>query len=125
MRDLNSNIAIIPSIPPAVYITDTNGTGVDLLGFNSAVVEFSTGADVGGTHAPKIQESDVLGSGYTDVAAVDLIGSLPADMAAASVYRQGYKGNKQFIRAVVISSTTSLAYAANVIKGNPDQRPTS
>ncbi len=121
--DLRNNIDIVQSIPPAVQSADATGTGVDLANFHSAMVEFITGADVAGTHAPKIQESDVLGSGYTDVEAGDLIGTLPADMAADSVFRQGYKGSKQFIRAFVTTSGASLIYGANVIRANPRKAP--
>ena len=124
MRDLKSNIGIFQSIPPAVQSTDTTGTGKSLQGFNSAVVEFSTGADVAGTHAPEVQESDSLGSGYTTVAAGDLIGTLPADMGANEIHRVGYIGNKEFIRAFVTTSGASLAYGANIILGNPHQSPT-
>ena len=123
MQDLKNNLDSVQSIPPAVHSADQTGTGVDLANFDGAMAEFSTGADVAGTHAPKLQESDVLGSGYADVAAADLIGTLPADMAANSVYRQGYKGSKQFIRAFVTTSGASLAYGANVIRGFPRKAP--
>ena len=123
MRDLKSNIDIVQSIVPAVYSAAQNGTGADLQGFNSAMVEFFSGVDVGSTHAPSVEESDTLGSGYTAVAAADLIGSLPADIQANEVHRVGYKGNKRFIRAVVTSGGASLAYGANIIRGNPDNRP--
>lgn len=125
MRDLKSKIDIIQSIPPAVHSTTQTGTGVDLQGFDSAVAEVSTGADVGSTHAPVLEESDVLGSGYTAVAVADLLGAFSADIGAASIERVGYKGNKRFIRVVVTTSGASLAYGANIIRGKATQMPLS
>ena len=124
MRDLTNNIAIDQSIVPAVYSADATGIGSDLQGFDSAVVEFTSGADVGSTHAPTVEESDTLGSGYTTVAAGDLEGTLPADMGATTILRVGYKGAKRFIRAFMTSSGASLAHAANVIKSKASQLPT-
>ena len=123
MRDMKNNMDVVPSIPPAVYSADADGTGVDLQGFDGAMVVISTGADVGSTHAPKVQESDVLGSGYTDVAAEDLEGAFSADIGANTVERVGYKGSKRFIKAFVATSGASLAYGVNIIRGYPAQAP--
>lgn len=123
MRDLKNNIDIVQSIVPAVYSADATGIGADLQGYDSAVVEFSSGADVGSTHAPTVEESDVLGSGYTTVAAADLEGTLPADMGATTNVRVGYKGSKRFIRAFMTTSGASLAISANIIRSKASQLP--
>lgn len=124
LRDLKNKITISQSIAPAVRNANVNGTGVDLQGFNSAVAEISSGADVDGTHVPVLEEGDTLGGAYTVVAATDLQGAFSADLGANTVERVGYIGNKRFIRMQVNSGgVTGLAYGANIIRGNPDQSP--
>ena len=119
MKDLKNNIALSQSLAPASRNASANGTGVDLQGSESAVVMFSLGALTDGTHTPKVQESDASGSGYTDVAAADLIGSLSA-MTANSIQQVGYIGNKRYIRAVltVAGATTGALSSAVVIESN-------
>jgi len=58
------------------------------------------------------------------VVAGDLLGSLPAGLAASSVYKQGYKGTKRYIRAVITKqSGTSIAAGAVVLRGHPYDAP--
>ncbi len=123
MRDLKSMIDIVQSIVPAVYAADATGIGADLQGFDSAIAEITSGADVGSTHAPRLEESDVLGSGYTTVAIGDLQGAFSADLGANTTERVGYIGTKRFIRVFVATSGASLAYAANIIRGRAAQTP--
>ena len=123
MRDLRSNIDIVQSIVPAVYSADADGDGVDLQGYDSALAEITTGADVAGTHAPEIQESDSLASGYTTVAAADLQGAFSANIGADTIERVGYIGKKRFIKVFVTTSGASLAYAANIIRSKSSQLP--
>lgn len=122
-RDLKSKVDIVQSIPPAIHSADQTGTGADLQGFDSAIAEVFSGADVGSTHAPRLEESDTLGSGYTTVAAGDLQGAFSADLGANSVERVGYIGSKRFIRVFVATSGASLAYGANIIRGNASRTP--
>ena len=119
MKDLKNNIALTQSLAPAARTASANGTGVDLQGSESAVVMFSLGALTDGTHTPKVQESDASGSGYTDVAAADLIGSLSA-LSANTIQQVGYIGNKRYIRAVltVAGATTGALSSAVVIESN-------
>jgi hypothetical protein len=119
VKDLKNNIALTQSLAPAARTASANGTGVDLQGSESAVVMFSLGALTDGTHTPKVQESDASGSGYTDVAAADLIGSLSA-LSANTIQQVGYIGNKRYIRAVltVAGATTGALSSAVVIESN-------
>lgn len=110
-RDLHNNISVVASIAPIVGNNDTEGTGVgvDLADVEAAemIFEFGISGDtLSGALSvlPVLQESDTLGSGYTDVAAADLLGSLtiiddPAEDPA--VQAVGYTGNKRYIRAFV------------------------
>lgn len=124
MRDLKNNIDVVNSIDPDDYTATENGAGVDLQGFEGAVVAFSVGTVTDGTHTPKVQESDSQGSGYTDVAAADLIGSL-SDLASDTNQRVGYIGSKRYVRGVltVSGATVGAQAAAVVIRGIAHRRP--
>lgn len=124
--DLVNVIGASTSLAPAARTTTANGTGIDLSGFNSAVVLLVVGAITDGTHTPKVQESDD-NSTYTDVAAADLIGSLSA-LTASTNQKVGYKGNKRYIRAVTTitgSPSTGGIYSAVVLRGDAIKQPVS
>ncbi len=123
MRDLKNNIDEVTSIAPAAHAASVNGTGVDLKGFDGAVVSFVVGAITDGTHTPTVEESDDNIT-YTAVAAADLEGTL-VDLTANTNQRVGYKGSKRYIRPVstVAGATTGGVYAATVIRGIAHMRP--
>lgn len=127
-RDLNRQIAVVNSIAPAAALTaTTTGTGVDLAGFRSAAAVVHAGVATDGTFTPTVEESDLLGSGYTTVAAAELDGTFTPITSAAddNVQEVGYLGTKRFIR-VVLTETVASAGAfitAVVVKGNPITSP--
>ncbi len=125
MRDLSSRLGVVTALSPAVQATTVNGVAVDLMGFNGAMFVLQTGAIVGsGDFTAKLQESDVSGSGYTDVAVADLIGSFPAATLADAAVKVGYIGNKRFTRIVLTkNSGTSIAAGATAIRGHAESRP--
>lgn len=126
MRDIASNIGIAPTLAPADYAATTKGAAVDLLGFESAAVVINTGAITSaGKYVVSVQESDTTTDGdFTDVVAADLIGTLPAELAATATYKQGYIGHKRYIRAVITkTSGTSIIAGAVVVKGDAHKRP--
>jgi hypothetical protein len=126
MRDLANNIGVAQTLAPVDYAATTKGTAVDLQGFNSAAVIVNTGAITSaGLYVVSLQESDTTTDGdFTDVVAGDLVGSLPSSLAATSVYKTGYIGNKRYIRAVITkTSGTSIVAGAVVIKGNAADKP--
>lgn len=124
MRDLYNNLAVAQSVAPAVQTATATGTAVDLLGFNSAMIVINCGAIAGsGNFTPKLQESDD-NSTFTDVAAGDLHGSFVSALAAATVYKVGYRGVKRYIRPVLtLNSGTSIAAGVTVIKGAAASKP--
>jgi hypothetical protein len=124
MRDIVNNIGVVAVIAPAVLTATNTPAGVDLLGFGSAALVINTGAIAGsGNFTPKLQESDD-NTNFTDVAAGDLQGSFPAALAANSVVKVGYKGNKRYVRPVLtLNSGTSIAASALIVKGNASKRP--
>ena len=126
MRDIASNIGVDQTLAPVDYAATTKGTAVDLLGFNSAALVINTGAITSaGLYVVKMQESDTTTDGdFADVDAADLVGALPASLAATSTYKQGYIGNKRYIRAVITkTSGTSIVAGAVVVKGNAADKP--
>ena len=126
MKDGISNIGVVSTLVPAVVAATTKGTAVDLQGFNSATLIINSGAVVSaGLYDVKLQESDTTTDGdFTNVDADDLLGALPSALAADSAYKQGYKGTKRYIRAVITKqSGTSIAAGAVVLRGHPNDAP--
>lgn len=126
MKDGISNIGVVSTLVPAVVAATTKGTAVDLQGFNSATLIINSGAIVSaGLYDVKLQESDTTTDGdFTDVVADDLLGDLPDALAADSAYKQGYKGVKRYIRAVITKqSGTSIAAGAVILRGHANDAP--
>lgn len=124
-RDLYDNIGVTLAVSPAVLTATNTSTGIDLAGFEGATVIINTGAIAGaGNFTPKLQESDVSGSGYADVAAKDLLGSFPSALAADTAYKVGYKGSKRYVRTVItLNSGTSIAAGAVIVKSHARSKP--
>ena len=125
-RDLKNCIEEAESVRPAVHSANNNGEEVDVRGADSVTFVASIGAISGaaGDGSIEIQESDTSGSGFTAVAAADLLGTEPTALAANTTYRIGYIGNKRYLRAVLdIGGETSIAGAVVCIKGHLSQAP--
>lgn len=126
MKDGISGLGLVASLVPAVVTATTKGSHADLQGFNSATLIINTGAIAGdGLFVIAIQESDTTTDGdFADVAAGDLLGTLPAALEANTAYKQGYKGTKRYIRAVITkTSGTSIAAAAVFALSHPHDAP--
>ena len=132
-RDLHNNIDIVESIDPvAVGTTGTGQTGavVDRRGYDSVEAVLSYGAitATAATFTVTILEGDATGS-MTSVADADLLGTeANAGLAAATrtdgstenvVKRIGYIGNKRYVQAKIVSTTTAgTPVAASFILSN-------
>lgn len=125
MRDLASNIAVVTALSPAVQSATVNGVAVDTKGFGSCAFVLTTGAIAGsGDFGAKLQESDLSGSGYTDVVAADQVGSFEATAAADATDKVSYIGHRRFVRLVLTrASGTSIAAGAVAILGHAAERP--
>lgn len=126
MKDTYSSLGIVATLDPADHAATTKGNAVDLQGFNSANLVINTGViTAAGKYDVKLQESDTTTDGdFTDVAAGDLLGKLPTALAAAAVYKQGYKGSKRYLRAVITKqSGTSIIAGAVIVRGHPYDAP--
>jgi hypothetical protein len=135
MRDLTTTLQFVRGAAQTLAgVTPNASAAFDVRGFDAANFYLSTGAvtDAGTAagFAMKLQESDALvGAGFTDVAALDLIGANltvtldTADNVTAGV--QGYVGNKRYVRAVFTGTTgTDAVVWVNGIMGKPHRAPT-
>lgn len=119
MRDLENRLDVLASVVPTGNRTaSVNGTGIDLQGYDGALVIINADTITDGTHTPKVQESDD-NSIYTDVASTDLIGTALVAITAASVQKIAYVGTKRYIRVVITAAgtTTGGKYNAVVVRG--------
>ena len=107
-----------------------NGTTVDLHenkdASRSAMLVVQTGTITDGSHAIILQESDD-NSAWGTVAAADLQGSAPTDVAADDdvLFELGYKGSKRYLRASVTTSgaTTGGTFGAVIVRAFPRRAP--
>ena len=103
MQDLFNGISVAQSLAPASRTAAGNGTGVDLQGYDAAVVLLDLGA-VGGTTPSftfQVEESDD-NSTFTAVADADLQGTEPVVTTSENTVREiGYTGIKRYIRAAI------------------------
>jgi hypothetical protein len=125
-KDLHSYLSPVVSLAPAVRTASANGTGVDLQGFESALIVIETGTITDGTHTIEVQESND-NSTFTAVADADLQGTEPAIGVSDdnAIYKIGYIGNKRYIRVAVTVSdaTTGGVYGAMVVRGHGRHQP--
>ena len=137
MRDLANSISVVQSIAPVVGSSDTNGTGIDLQGFESATVIVDTGVE-GDTLSGSVkvdfilQDSDdnssfsaVTSATHVTDGAVDSSGiflTLDANGETPQLTTIGYVGGKRYIRVVADFTGThsnGSPIAVSVIKGHP------
>ena len=140
MKDMSNTIATAVSVKNAVYTAASNGTGVDLQGYESATVLVDVGAE-GDTLSSSVhfeislEESDD-DSTYTDVAQASIIDGtiasggifLKLDGTAGGnpdstggIFRVGYVGNKRYIRVVIAKTgthSTGTPIGAMVVRGS-------
>ena len=121
--DLKTNYVDVQALPPAVYsATKSDASIIDAGDCNSIRVIINTGAIVGdGLFVPSIVMGDAadLSDGVA-IAADRLIGTLPASLAANSIYSVSYKGDLQRYLRVVLTKTsgTNIAASAAIVKSH-------
>lgn len=123
-QNIYQDLGFVQSLNPVARTNGTaNGTGVDLAGFEGALIKLDVGAVTDGAHAPKIQESDD-NAAFTDVAAADLVGAL-VNIVSNTPQKQGYIGRKRYLRAVIVTTgaTTGAIAGASIVRGEAHQTP--
>jgi len=137
MKDLANSISIVQSIAPVVGTSDTNGTGVNLQFFESAVAVVDTGVE-GDTLSGsvkidfKLEHSDddssysaVTSQSHVTDGTVDSNGiflTLDANAETPQLTSIGYVGGKQYLRVVADftgSHSNGTPISATVVKGSP------
>lgn len=100
-----------------------NGTGFSWAGWRHALVVLDLGTlGSSATVDVKLQESDTLGSGYTDIT-----GAVFAQKVKAShddvktIGELALGGRKKYLRAVSVVATASSVVGVHVILTNPDR----
>ena len=132
MREIKNSVSPAQSLPSANRTASANGDEVDLKGFDSAVAIADIGLWQDGSHLFKLQETDTPGTGYSDVAAADLVGAFVAVTSLTTDgmnQRVAYIGNKRYIRVVSIQSgspsVSGLQAAVMVVRAHAAGKPTA
>jgi hypothetical protein len=136
MYDLSNKTSAVVSLTAANRTADANGTGVDLTGFESALVVAVVGAE-GDTLSEsvkidfKLEHSD-NNSDWDAVGQIDVVdgtiatggifATMDANAEAPAVHQLSYVGGKRYVRVVddrTGTHTNGTPTAAVVVKGNP------
>lgn len=138
MRDLFSNVKVMPAVYPITVTDDTAQVGpwIETTGFGSLFFAIQSGtiADANATLTPLVEESDSSDGSHSDATAVadaDLEGTEAGAAFAAADDQEcrkiGYKGNKKYVRLTLTpaANTDSLPMSALAILGNPEVLPQS
>ena len=102
---------------PAAITANGNGTGFDLAGYEGSVLVTLAAGAVGGTNptmAVKLQHSDTVGSGYTDLG-VAFVTLTAAGIATAIVDTHGTKRYIRTDRTIGGTATPTFTLSANVV----------
>ena len=137
MRDISNRTKSVATQVPAVVTADANGTGVDLQGFESAMVIVNTGAE-GDTLSSSVkfdfilEDSDddstysaVTSSTSVTEGSVDSSGiflTLDANGETPQISQIGYIGGKRYIRCKIDATGThsnGAPMGVVVVLGNP------
>jgi hypothetical protein len=126
MKDAYNGQTVVSALAPAVQAATIKGGAIDLRGYGSALVIINSGAiAAAGDFGVKLQESDTTtDADFTDVAAADVIGALPASLTASTSFAQSYIGKRRYIRVVATKNGgTSIAAGAVAVLGHRSIAP--
>lgn len=124
--DFSRAISVASSLLPNVRTATTNGSGVDLAGYNAAAVVAHIGTITDGTFAISVEESDD-NSTFTS-ASSSIVGTFANGTSSAddTVQEVSYVGTKRYIRGKVTvtgSPSTGGPIGITVVRGLPRQQP--
>ncbi|TDK38601.1 hypothetical protein E2F50_00095 [Rhizobium deserti] len=124
MRDIVHNIAVVQSLAPADIAASTNGSSVDLLGFDSVAFVATTGVrTASGAFTLTLEESDD-NAAFTAVDADHYQAPVAGNLAANGTAKLGYRGFKRYVRPVLTKgSGTSIFVSVIAIKGGAADKP--
>lgn len=114
MRDLLNEIKVLTAVAPVVVSNNTPPTEIEIdrQGYESLTFAIALGvlADTDATFAVTLTESDTSGTGYTSVAADDIVlnSETSFDYSADNGCKKvGYIGNKRFVKCTVTPTNNS------------------
>lgn len=140
MKDMKNTHSVVASLAAANRTADANGTGVDLKGYEGALVVAIVGAEGDTLGASdlislELEESDD-DSTYTDVAVADRLDAvggssgqfalIDAAAEAPAVHVCSYIGSKRYIRVVdnrTGTHTNGTPTSAVVVRGHARHNP--
>lgn len=112
-EEISSTISIAPDAWPITASYGIVGTGVSVLN-SRAVFQVSVGTvGAGATLDIKIQESNALGSGYTDWS-----GGAFTQITEEGTYEKAYTGIKAYARVVATVAVDAIDFGASCIIGS-------
>ena len=119
-QDLKNRVTITQSMAPKATLTAaTNGTSVDMSGFEGCLVIYNIGV-VAGAPIVILQESDD-DSTFTTVAAGDQSTTMPAALSTSldvTTYEAAYLGGKRYVRPRVSDEGTSIFIAVTIVQSS-------
>jgi hypothetical protein len=125
IKDLKNDIKVVLSIEPQAATADVTGSGVDTLGFLSAVLLGSSDTALAGSFV--LQHSDTNTSTAFTTVSDDLVvtsdGTNTTASSAGACITIGYIGTKRYLRAFW-DHTTNGDVSASIILGHPQVCPT-
>lgn len=127
MRSLSDNIKVMQSLVPAVRTASANGTGVDTMGYNTAVAVINAGdidlANADETYAFKVQDS-ADNSSFADVAGLTTTVTADNDVKKIAINGLG-TSIRRYVRVVATlgGTTPSWPGSAVIVLGNGFRGP--
>ena len=128
-KEILGSVKVVVGLPPVARTSDGSGDTVDTQGYEAVMVSFMVGAVTGTVSVtPELLESDSSTTGFTVVAAANLIGGAFTEITSSAsdntVQSRGYKGTKRYLRANDNrSGTSAVNTAALFLLGNPRHVP--
>ena len=112
--------------PIAMGAGTTTGTGIDCQGFEEALIVLAAGVvPSNGTLDVKIQESDSLGSGYSDITLAAFVQVTAATQSLSYVGRLNLVGRKRYIRAIAVGVNQTIPLYVMAVLSAPKTAPVS
>lgn len=125
--DILPYVVSVQALPQAVRTADTTSSGIDLAGYEAALVQLTSGVVTAGTYTPQVEESDD-NSTFTAVDDKYLVGpgqeiagqeALAIINATNQTKLIGYVGKRRYIRVKITSASGNMLIAANVLLSAP------
>jgi hypothetical protein len=129
MRSVYDSIKILASLVPATRTASANGSGVDTLGYTSAMAVILAGdidtTDGNETYSFSVEEADTSGGTYTAISGATTTVTADNDVKVIRIDGLGQGSRKRFLRVVATfgGTTPSWPGSAHFALGRAYQEP--